>query len=98
MNYAPSRYEYRSDLEWETALNEWLAENEPKHNLTKFDPELGHDVPVFASSLDLFPKVQHGPRWTKRYDRPGHQPRGGCPDHLPGGSRSDYRMAGYRRF
>lgn len=22
----------------------------------------------------------------------------GCPDHLPGGSRSDYRMAGYRRY
>ena len=28
--YAPSIYEYRSTLEWETAMAEWCAENEPQ--------------------------------------------------------------------
>lgn len=95
---APSIYEYRSISEWRSAMAEWCAENEPKYNISCIDKESGRDVPVFKSSLDLFPKVQFCPQMPKRYSPPGHQPYGGCPDHLPGGSRSDYRMAGYRRY
>lgn len=29
MNYAPSRYEFKSEQEFQTAMNEWCAENEP---------------------------------------------------------------------
>lgn len=32
MNTAPSIYEYRNASEWEAAMNEWCAENEPKDN------------------------------------------------------------------
>lgn len=28
--YAPSIYAYRSEMEWQTAMAEWLAENEPR--------------------------------------------------------------------
>lgn len=30
MEYAPSVYQFRSELEWETAMAIWCAENEPK--------------------------------------------------------------------
>lgn len=33
--YAPSIYEYRNPLDWEAAMAEWCAENEPKDNNTK---------------------------------------------------------------
>lgn len=29
--FAPSVYEFRSEMEWETAMAEWLAENEPNN-------------------------------------------------------------------
>ena len=27
----PSRYEYQSDAEWETAMDEWCRDNEPQY-------------------------------------------------------------------
>lgn len=27
---APSIYEYQSEADWQTAMNEWCAENEPQ--------------------------------------------------------------------
>lgn len=32
MEYAPSIYQFRNPLEWEAAMAEWCAENEPKDN------------------------------------------------------------------
>lgn len=32
---APSIYEYRNALEWEQAMAEWCAENEPKSETLK---------------------------------------------------------------
>lgn len=31
---APNIYEYQSEAEWQTAMAEWCAENEPKDNET----------------------------------------------------------------
>ena len=30
MDYAPSIYQFRSELEYQTAMSEWCAENEPQ--------------------------------------------------------------------
>lgn len=34
MEYAPSIYQFRNSLEWEQAIAEWCAENEPKETET----------------------------------------------------------------
>ena len=99
MAHAPSRYEYRSTAEWQQAMREWCAENEPAHKLYQHDEATDTYRPVFKSDLDLFPKHQYCPAAPKHYAAPGTIPAGHPhADHLDGGSRSDYRMAGYKRY
>ena len=126
MQYAPSRYQFRSDLEFETAMNEWLAENEPSYIVTRFNYdtlewEQHHFNFLFEAMADFRqgqkesrehqdvrkPAIEtHYPSaWGNipmRYSRPGESKNsgqyGGNPDHLPGGSQNDYRMAGYNRY
>lgn len=98
MNTAPSIYEYRSRAEWEQAMREWCAENEPQHHLHQYDEATDTYRPVFKSDLDLFPKHQYCPAQPKRYAAPGATPAGHHRDHLDGGSRADYRMSGITRY
>lgn len=95
---APAVYSFRSPIEWELAMEEWCAENEPAYKLYDHDEATDTYTPVFKSRLDLFPKVQYGAHWGKRYYPPHYRPRGGCTDKLDGGSRADYRAAGIYRY
>ena len=126
ITYAPSVYEFRSEMEWEQAMNEWIAENneprylywavltdQPQYSILARIPanqiqksfeskeersawlaENKHLNLVSLSEGSTFPGIV----FPKRYLAPGANPATGAPDHLPGGSRSDYRMAGYNRY
>lgn len=92
MSTAPSRYEFRSSSEWEQAMNEWCSENEYLYKVRR------DGKPVYLSALDVFPKRPILPPYVKRYSPPGHHSPFQAGHTLPGGSRGDYRMAGYKRY
>lgn len=125
MNYAPSRYQFRSDIEFEQAMTEWLYENEPTYMVNYFNYESHqwesreffflfeavafwktrlhedyiHDS-VRKANIDTHYPSSWGVLPTK-YLAPGETPEHRRPlsasSELPGGSRDDYKMAGYNR-
>lgn len=113
MNYAPSRYQFKSDAEFETAMNEWTAENEPRVRYMCKVSEKQHGDPLIHSNLYASWKAFYTPEeraaWLAQHpeltllevteDAPCRvvTPRY-APADLAGGSRDDYRMAGYRTF
>ena len=119
MSTAPSRYEFRSSSEWEQAMNEWCAENEPRTEYLCKVSEKRPGDPLIHSNIYArwmkFYTEQERTEWLAQHPeltlleltaqgvefKTPRQIQGGkpgCPDHLPGGSRADYRMAGYTRF
>ena len=124
MMTAPSRYDYPSDREFEVAMAEWTAENEPTYRVTYWAGESWEtrDFPYLADAMDFYKERRHEDHLRKdlrpatlqqhfpspvghlpsRYFAPGDGPAQVSNyrhiDHLDGGSRADYRMAGYRRY
>lgn len=108
---APSIYEYRSTAEWEQAMAEWCAENEPKDTSIEYGVQYVdgfirrwrwfYTEALRTDWVKAHPQFQvlrletQGRIETKPVKNPG---RPGAPDHLDGGSRADYRMAGYERY
>lgn len=121
---APSRYNYPSDREFEAAMAEWTAENEPTYRVTYWAGESWQtrDFPYLADAKDFYKERRHDDylrqdcrravlerhfpspvgHLPSRYFAPGDGPvqvsNNTHIDHLPGGSRADYRMAGFRRY
>ena len=123
-NIAPSIYGFRSESEWDTAMAEWCAENEPRYFVTYFVPDAGKygawervEVATEEEARKLCDE-KHNPELDEKpyiVVAPGGRTSDGTiirpfgelgytsggiriSDHLPGGSASDYRMAGYHRF
>ena len=108
---APSIYEYRSTAEWEQAMAEWCAENEPQDTSFEYGVkyldgyiqrwEWFYTDDLRADWIKKHPQftvirlTEHGKIEIKPILHPG---KPGAPDHLDGGSRADYRMAGYNRY
>lgn len=110
MTYAPSIYEYRSEAEWEQAMREWCSENEPKdgrrYTAKVKDADGRQSWHGFDTAEERRAWIAAHPELAvirldveARYHVPA-QPKApaGAPDHLDGGSRADYRMAGYNRY
>lgn len=116
---APSIYEYRDPREWEEAMAEWCAENEPRIEYLCKVSTKRHGDPLLHSNIYAewhgFRTPEARAEWLAQHPeltllevteqgtffgvpRPVSGGKPGCPDHLPGGSASDYRMAGYTRF
>ena len=113
---APSRYEYRSEIEFQAAMRIWCEENEPRFvAVYEGDAEdiaqpceseaearavcLAHDDPnnpyfkpyirkITGTEVEILRPCGTGhadlPRWHSR--------------ELPGGTPSEYRAAGYKRY
>ena len=96
-DWAPSINQFRSEADYERAMEIWCAENEPAYRLYDYDEKTDTYRPIFKSRLDLFCCTYTGTH-RKRYSPPGVSRSGGCQDKLSGGSRADYRMAGITRY
>lgn len=103
--YAPSIYAFRSETEWENAMAEWLAENEPRTRISVYIWLDGKEVRV-----DDCEDEAHARRLLNAYPIPdevqaaweAQHPEGDLArwngDHRPGGSRSDYLACGISRY
>ena len=113
---APSRYEYRSEIEFQAAMQIWCEENEPRFvAVYEGDTEdvaqpceseaearavcLAHDDPNNPYFKPYIRKITGTeveilrPCGTGRADLPRWHSR-----ELPGGTPSEYRAAGYKRY
>lgn len=106
---APSIYEYANVKDWQTAMAEWCAENEPKEPRYRVAWICGEQQgrEYFNTEGERRVWLARHPHYTiTRCDREEQfnvrpAPKYAAPgaeDHLDGGSASDYRAAGFNRF
>ena len=116
MTPAPSRYEYRSEMEFQAAMRIWCEENEPRfvavyegEDADIYQPcdtedearavcEAHHDPanPYFKPYIRKITGTEVEilrPCGTAREDLPRWHTR-----EYPGGTPSEYRAAGYKRY
>lgn len=113
MNYAPSRYEFKSEQEFQTAMSEWCAENEPQFSVKHRTPEGWVETPFdsedeAAQAIASLSTPEHRAFICRRvagkykeapkFARPERYYPVKSIDHLDGGSRDDYRLAGITRY
>ena len=107
----PSIYCYRSVKDWEYDMALWCLENEPQDTSIQYGVEYldGHirrwkwfyTEATRADWMEMYPQFQvlrletQGRINVPPVNNPG---KPSAPDHLDGGSRADYRMAGYNRY
>lgn len=113
MNTAPSIYEYRNASEWEAAMNEWCAENEPQFSVKHRTPDGWVETPFVSEdeavrAIASLSTPEHRAFICRRMaGKYKEAPKFARPEryypvksihHLDGGSRDDYRLAGITRY